>query len=85
LVGPLAPDARVNVADALVAPDVLQPHATNGPVLPMHFRKDNVTLKLITTIATLSTPQDITLQEPRIESSFPMDRETAAILRGWAR
>jgi hypothetical protein len=76
LVGPLAPDGQVNLADALVAPDMLQPHATNGPVLPMHFRKDNVTLKLITTIATLSTPQDITLQELRIESFFPMDRET---------
>ncbi len=135
LVGPLAPDARINLADALVAPDVLRPHlvnwadvvryfirsveadaaidatgetgdllerllrykgvrstlkpqaahATNGPVLPMHFRKGNVTLKLITTISTLGTPQDITLQELRIESFFPMDHETATILRGWAR
>jgi hypothetical protein len=51
----------------------------------MHFRKGNVTLKLITTISTLGTPQDITLQELRIESFFPMDHETATILRGWAR
>jgi hypothetical protein len=58
--------------------------STNGPVLPMHFRKGDVTLKLFTTIATLGTPQDITLQELRVESFFPMDRETAAILRGWA-
>jgi hypothetical protein len=53
------------------------------PVLAMHFRKDKVDLRLFTTIATLGTPQDITLQELRIECFFPMDGETAAILRGW--
>ena len=66
---------------------VLKPQAArpaNGPVLPMHFRKGEVTLKLFTTIATLGTPQDITLQELRVESFFPADPETAAILRGWA-
>jgi hypothetical protein len=50
----------------------------------MHFRKGEVALKLLTTIATLGTPQDITAQELRIESFFPMDRDTAAVLRGWA-
>jgi len=55
-----------------------------APVLPMHFCKDDVSLKLFTTIATLGTPQDIALQELRIESFFPMDHETAAILRRWA-
>jgi transcriptional regulator with XRE-family HTH domain len=134
LVGPLAPDARVNLADALVAPDVLRPHLVNwaevvryfirsveadaaadgtaetarllerlrayegvdsamrapeaqdagGPVLPMHFRKDEVSLRLFTTIATLGTPRDITLQEMRVECFFPMDAETATLLRGWA-
>ena len=54
------------------------------PVLPMRFRKYNTELSLFTTIATLGTPQDITLQELRIESFFPMDGETASILRGWA-
>jgi hypothetical protein len=133
LVGPLAPDAKVNLADALVGPDVLRPFLLNwtevvrhfirsveadaaadgrretaalldrllaydgvrallkpepvdtlaGPVLPMHFKKGDVSLKLFTTIATLGTPQDITLQELRIESFFPMDRDTAAILRSW--
>ena len=29
LVGPLAPDAAINLADALVAPDVLRPHLVN--------------------------------------------------------
>jgi transcriptional regulator with XRE-family HTH domain len=134
LVGPLPPDAKVNLADALVGPDVLRPFLVNwrdvvryfirsveadaaadgtpetaalldrllaypdvhaamrssfadaraGPVLPMHFRKDGVSLHLFTTIATLGTPQDITAQELRIESFFPMNAETAQTLRGWA-
>jgi transcriptional regulator with XRE-family HTH domain len=134
LVGPLPPDAKVNLADALVAPDVLRPFLVNwedvvryfirsveadaaadgnpetgnllerllayrdvgslmtkfavkrdaGPVLPMHFRKDGVSLQLFTTIATLGTPQDITAQELRIECFFPMNDETARTLRSWA-
>jgi transcriptional regulator with XRE-family HTH domain len=132
LVGPLAPDTPVNMADALVAPDVLRPHLVNwaevvryfirsveadatadgtpetaalhqrllayqgvgaavdappsepatAPVLAMHFRKDNIDLRLFTTIATLGTPQDITLQELRVECFFPMDDATASLLRG---
>ena len=53
------------------------------PVLPMHFRKGNTNLRLFTTIATLGTPQDITLQELRVECFFPMDDETAGVMRGW--
>jgi hypothetical protein len=56
-----------------------------GPVLPMRFRKGGISLDLFTTIATLGTPQDITLQELRIESFFPMDDATASVLRGWAK
>jgi transcriptional regulator with XRE-family HTH domain len=135
LVGPIAPGTAINLADALVGPDVLRPYLLNwsevvryflrsveadaaadgwpetaallerllahdgvravrtatatdpsaGPVvLPMHFRKGDVALRLFTTIATLGTPQDVTAQELRIESFFPMDRETAAVMRGWA-
>ncbi len=134
LVGPLAPDAAINLADALVGPDVLRPFLVNwaevvryfirsveadaaadgtpetaallerllsykgvrpllkaspaepaaGPVLAMHLRKGDVSLELFTTIATLGTPQDVTLEELRIESFFPMHDGTAAILRGWA-
>jgi transcriptional regulator with XRE-family HTH domain len=133
LVGPLAPDAPINLADALVAPDVLRPHLANwpdvvryfvrsvaadaaadgtpetaalhqrllgyegvraavyatpaelaiAPVLPMHFRKGKIELRLFTTIATLGIPQDITLQELRVECFFPMDDETASVMRAW--
>lgn len=134
LVGPLAPGAAVNLADALVAPDVLRRHLENwaevvryflhsveadavadgtagtgallerllgyegvsavreagegpsfaGPVLPMLFRKGETRLALFTTIATLGTPQDVTLQELRIESFFPMDDITRDAFRDWA-
>ncbi len=133
LVGPLAPDARVNLADALVGPDVLKPFlanwsdvvgyfirgveadaaadgttetaallerllaydgvraamksgangTTDGPVLSMHFRKGNVSLHLFTTIATLGTPRDITVEELRIECFFPKDQATAGVFREW--
>jgi len=54
------------------------------PVLPMHFRKGNTNLRLFTTIATLGTPQDITLQELRVECFFPIDDESAGVMRAWS-
>ncbi|MEQ1717199.1 MAG: helix-turn-helix domain-containing protein [Hyphomicrobium sp.] len=134
LVGPTTPGTPINLADALVAPDVLRPHLANwdaivryfirsveadaaadataetaallerllaykdvrttlsqppaanmaAPILPMHFEKGRTKLCLFTTLATLGTPQDITLQELRIESFFPMDEETREVFRSWA-
>jgi hypothetical protein len=60
------------------------PHAADGPVLAMHFAKGRLRLSLFTTIATLGTPQDITVQELRIESFFPMDDATRDTLREWS-
>jgi len=54
------------------------------PVLPVHFRKDDIYVKLFTTIATLGTPQDVTVQGIRIECLFPGDEPTGALLRAWA-
>ena len=138
LVGPLPADAAINLADALVAPDILRPYLVNwpeiaryfirnvdaeaaangnaetgallerllsyegvrrlmkgagssaagqpaGPVLPMHFRKGDVSLELFTTIATLGTPQDVTVQELRVESFFPMGADTERLLRAWSQ
>ena len=36
-VGPLAPGAKINLADALVAPDVLRPYLTNWPDVVRYF------------------------------------------------
>jgi hypothetical protein len=53
-------------------------------VLTIHFRKDETSLKLFTTIATLGTAHDVTLQEIRIECFFPADAATAVLMRDWA-
>jgi transcriptional regulator with XRE-family HTH domain len=128
-----APTGAVNLADALVAPDVLRPFIENWedvavhflrsvqadavadgtaetaellqrllaypgvpplsrvaplevhtPVLHIHFRKGDTRFSMFTTIATLGTPQDVTLQEIRIECFFPSNAESAALLRGWS-
>jgi transcriptional regulator with XRE-family HTH domain len=42
-------------------------------LLPVHIRKDGIELKLFSTIMTIGTPQDVTLQELRIETFFPAD------------
>ncbi len=60
------------------------PETPAGPVLAIHFRKGETSLRLFTTIATLGTPQDVTVQEIRIECFFPADEPTAATFRRWA-
>jgi len=127
------PSGSVNLADALVAPDVLRPFLENweevavhflrsvnadavadgtaetadllrrlmaypdvpplsriasletpGPVVCFRFRKGDDRLSLFTTIATLGTPQDVTLQDIRVESFFPSDDKSADMFRAWA-
>jgi transcriptional regulator with XRE-family HTH domain len=59
--------------------------AQSAPVLPMALRKGDLALRFFTTIATLGTPQDITLQELRIECFFPADEVTEDIAWRLAR
>jgi transcriptional regulator with XRE-family HTH domain len=47
-----------------------------APVLTVDIAKDGVQLSFFSTIATLGTPQDVTLQEIRVESWFPADDAT---------
>lgn len=85
-----APETLSLLNRLLGLPDVLAlsegppPAETQVPILPIHFRQGETYLRLFTTIATLGTPRDITLQEVRIECFFPMDDATASILRSWA-
>ena len=46
------------------------------PTLPVILKVDHRTLSLFTTLSTFGTPQDVGLQELRIESYFPMDDDT---------
>ena len=54
------------------------------PVLTFRIEKDGLSLNLITMIATFGTPQDVTLQDLRIETFFPADAPTEQLLRGLA-
>lgn len=49
------------------------------PVLPVEFEKSGVRERYFSTITTLGTPQDVTLQELRIECFFPADEATAEL------
>jgi transcriptional regulator with XRE-family HTH domain len=49
-------------------------------LLPIHIRTDTLELRLFSTIMTLGTPQDVTLQELRLESFFPADEDSE---RSW--
>jgi transcriptional regulator with XRE-family HTH domain len=42
-------------------------------LLPVHIRRGDLELRLFSTIMTLGTPHDVTLQELRIETLFPAD------------
>ena len=65
--------------------EALSPDDAKAPVLTIDFRKGETSFRLFSTIATLGTPLDVTLQEIRVECFFPMDDPTAEIFRGWAR
>ncbi|MCX7360421.1 MAG: helix-turn-helix transcriptional regulator [Alphaproteobacteria bacterium] len=54
------------------------------PVLTLDFLVGGKSLSVFTTIATLGTPQDITLQEVRIECFFPADDRSDALFKSLA-
>ena len=82
-VGAVADDAtRQLLAEVLAYPGVPErwarhdPDAPLMPVIPVTFTKDARTYTFFSAITTLGTPQDVTLQELRIECFFPMNAET---------
>jgi transcriptional regulator with XRE-family HTH domain len=46
------------------------------PVVPVCFRHQGIAYDFFSTVTTLGTPQDVTLEELRIECFFPSDRAT---------
>ena len=55
-----------------------------APVLTVDYLVGGKALSVFTTIATLGTPQDITLQEVRVESFFPADDRSDALFKSLA-
>jgi hypothetical protein len=50
------------------------------PFLTLNYRWKNSTLRLFSTLTTLGTPLDVSLQELRIESLFPADETTRSLV-----
>jgi transcriptional regulator with XRE-family HTH domain len=65
-------------------PIVPPPSTISDLVLPVHLRKDGLDVRTFGTIMTLGTPQDVTLQELRIETFFPADEASDHLLRAMA-
>jgi transcriptional regulator with XRE-family HTH domain len=49
---------------------------STAPFLAIEFRKGDLNLRYFSTLTSLGTPHDITLQELRVEAFFPADVET---------
>jgi transcriptional regulator with XRE-family HTH domain len=58
-----------------------QPLKPADVLLPVHIRRGEIDVRLFSTIMTLGTPQDVTLQELRIETFFPADPESETMIR----
>lgn len=78
------PDATTDelLAEVLAYPGVpkhlrrLNLAAPSVPVIPICFRKGDHAFNYFSAVTTLGTPQDVTLQELRIEAFFPADAAT---------
>jgi transcriptional regulator with XRE-family HTH domain len=55
-----------------------------SPTVALELEIGDEVLRLFNTLTTFGTPQDVTLQELRIEMSFPADDTSDALLRRWA-
>ncbi len=69
----LAPATGVRSLDA-------QPLA---PAVPLELDIGGDVLRLINMLTTFGTPQDVGVQELRVEMSFPADDRTESLLREW--
>jgi len=58
------------------------PADASGVIVPLRLRHESGELAFFSTVATFGTPLDVTVAELAIESFFPADAHTAAVLRG---
>lgn len=84
------PKALTFIEEIMAYPDVpasfrkLRFEDRPAPMLTVDYLVGGKALSVFTTIATLGTPQDITLQEVRIECFFPADERSDALFRSLA-
>lgn len=83
--------ARRLLDEVLAYPDVPERLRRPGvgvpsvPVIPVCFRKGDASFDFFSTVTTLGTPQDVALQELRIECFFPADDATEQRARALAQ
>ncbi len=84
------PKALAFIEEIMTYPDVpasfrkLRFEERPAPMLTVDYLVGGKALSVFTTIATLGTPQDITLQEVRVESFFPADDRSDALFKSLA-
>lgn len=84
---PLDEPVKALLAEVLAYPGIPEHWRTRDvamaptPLLTTVFRKGDVELRFFSTITTFGTPHDVTLEELRIECSFPADEATATTCR----
>jgi transcriptional regulator with XRE-family HTH domain len=84
------PKALAFIEEIMAYPDVptsfrkLRFEERPAPMLTVDYLVGGKALSVFTTIATLGTPQDITLQEVRVESFFPADDRSDALFKSLA-
>jgi hypothetical protein len=84
---PLDERAKDLLAEVLAYPGIPAQWRTRdvaippSPLLTTVFRKGDVELRFFSTITTFGAPHDVTLEELRIECSFPADEATAIACR----
>lgn len=87
---PADTELRVLLEEVLLYPDVAElrgpPRIPTGDdlLLPVHYRVDEFEVRLMSTIATIGAPYDVTLEELRLETFYPADKESEATLRSLA-
>lgn len=74
--------ARLEAIPDLPRGRVTAPPST-GPFLTVHLRRNGVEASLFSTIATIGTPIDATAEEIAIETFFPANDATAALIRSF--
>lgn len=74
-------EATVRELSAMLPSASEAPDRGSAAVLPVEMRDQGMTLRFFTTMTTLGAPQDVTLQELRIEAFHPADVATESRIR----
>lgn len=77
-------NALLDRTAAMLAQQGHPPDAARAPVVPTIYRAGDLRLSLFSTIAQFGTPQDIALDDLKIELFFPTDDATETTLRALA-